>query len=495
MSPRRTPGRPHVRSVVPLLNPEPASAAASPSRDGGTRRDSTPATTVTHDVEIRSIAAGGDGVARADGLVIFVPRTAPGDVVRVRATAVPGGHFARGTVEQVLVRSPDRVEAPCIHYMRDRCGGCQLQHLRYEAQLAAKGAIVRDALIHIAHRTVDSVPVVPSALQWRYRQKLTLALRREGSGRWIAGLHRLHAPGDIFPIEDCAITDEQVVGIWRQVMRAANLLPDAPAFRAAVRITDRTAGTTGMSAPEASDRDAPSAAKIAERASGAMGVALIVEGGHRWPKRDAFEKAVPDVSEIWWIPERGGGKPRPPAGLESAGEPRTGASFAQVNPGVARLLHAEVVERVMRHAPNTVVDAYAGTGATALALAERGVRVTAIESDADAAAYCARTLPAGSRSVTARVEDAFGGALPTDVVLVNPPRAGLAAPVTATLESAVPRPRALVYVSCDPATLARDVSRLASWQIASVRAFDMFPQTAHVETVCELVPRDREGAS
>jgi 23S rRNA (uracil1939-C5)-methyltransferase len=116
------------------------------------------------------------------------------------------------------------------------------------------------------------------------------------------------------------------------------------------------------------------------------------------------------------------------------------------------------------------------------------VRVSAIEADPEAGAYCARVLPAGSRAMTARVEDVFSRVLPADVVLVNPPRAGLAASVTATLEQSADRPRAIIYVSCDPATLARDVSRLASWRIESLRAFDMFPQTAHVETLCELVP-------
>ncbi|HEX5580774.1 MAG TPA: hypothetical protein VFX39_04300, partial [Gemmatimonadaceae bacterium] len=131
----------------------------------------------------------------------------------------------------------------------------------------------------------------------------------------------------------------------------------------------------------------------------------------------------------------------------------------------------------------------AGAGDTAAALAARGVRVTAVELDREAAAWAAARLPEGSRAVAARVEDALDDLLPADVVILNPPRGGVDERVTAAL--AARPPRAIVYVSCNPATLARDLARLPGLRPAGVVAFDMFPQTAHVETVCELVP---EGA-
>jgi 23S rRNA (uracil1939-C5)-methyltransferase len=153
---------------------------------------------------------------------------------------------------------------------------------------------------------------------------------------------------------------------------------------------------------------------------------------------------------------------------------------------VAEALAAHVVERVMAHAPATVVDAYAGAGDVAVELAGRGVRVDAIELDAEAAAWAAARLPAGSRAHAGRAEELLPGALPADVVLLNPPRAGVDARVTTALEATPPR--AVVYVSCNPATLARDLARLPGFRLQAVTAFDMFPQTAHVETVCELVP-------
>ena len=160
-------------------------------------------------------------------------------------------------------------------------------------------------------------------------------------------------------------------------------------------------------------------------------------------------------------------------------------------PAVARRLHERVVARVNAFRPDTVVDAYAGTGETAATLASGGRRVTAIELDRAASRRCGALLPEGSTAITGRVEDHLAAALPADVVILNPPRAGVDERVTRILRESDPLARAIVYVSCNPATLARDISRLPSWRIDSLDAFDMFPQTAHVETVCELVPGDR----
>jgi 23S rRNA (uracil1939-C5)-methyltransferase len=151
-------------------------------------------------------------------------------------------------------------------------------------------------------------------------------------------------------------------------------------------------------------------------------------------------------------------------------------------------LWAHVLERARSHDPARVVDAYAGTGATAIPLASDGREVVAIELDRDAVESFRDRLPAPSSVIAGRVEEHLEASLPADVVLLNPPRAGVDARVTAALQSATRPPRAIIYVSCDPATLARDLARLDRYKLAGVRAYDMFPQTAHVETVCELVP-------
>src|SRR5918911_2663098 len=119
-------------------------------------------------VTIDSIAAGGDGVGRANGLVIFVPRSAPGDSGDVEIA--PRGRFARATFTRLHTSSPLRTDPPCAHHTNDRCGGCQLQHLRYEAQLEAKSRIVRDAMQRMGRRDVPALEVRASPDQWRYRR-------------------------------------------------------------------------------------------------------------------------------------------------------------------------------------------------------------------------------------------------------------------------------------------------------------------------------------
>lgn len=402
-------------------------------------------------VDITSIASGGDGVARHDGLVVFVPRTAPGDRARVRLQGK--GRFARGTLMAVEQAGPGRVAPACAHYERDLCGGCQLQHLSLDAQRAAKAHMVRDALARIGKREVALPPVHGAGEPWRYRRKLTLALRRTGDG-WRAGLHRAGSPDEVFALHDCLISDERVVaGVRDMLARAGRLLPPAPSLRAAMR-------------REGDD------------------LLLVIEGGMRWPEAQAFGDEVPAIAAVWWVDDEG----RRRLVVDRRSSDSAGASFVQINEAVAAQMAQHVESLVMAHAPATVVDAYAGSGDMAAALAARGVAVTAIELDADASAHSAARLPASSRALTGRVEELLRSALPADVVLLNPPRTGVDSAVTATLAACLPAPRAIIYVSCDPATLARDVSRLPGWRVASLDCFDMFPQTAHVETVCALVP-------
>jgi 23S rRNA (uracil1939-C5)-methyltransferase len=407
-----------------------------------------PALTDVIDLRVDTIAAGGDGVGRSEGLVVFVPRTAPGDLARVRIESVK--RFARGVVESVVEASPDRVVPPCAHYTLDRCGGCQLQHVSYGAQLEAKRVIVRDSVQRIAKRSVELPPTRPSVKEWRYRNKLTLAMRRT-AGDWTMGLHPYDDPASVFQLRDCSITDERVVAGWREIMAAAELLPDAPELRGTVRL----AGSE---------------------------VVVLVRGARDWPHAESFFAALPSASTLWWAPE----ERRATLLFERRAAP-AGTSFGQVNAEVGAMLHRHIVDRVAARSPHSVIDAYAGTGETAAALAALGMRVTAIEIDRDAANLCAARLPAGSRSLVGRVERVIASALPADVVILNPPRIGLHEHVARALERQHRRVRAIVYVSCDPATLARDIARLSSYRIDAVETFDMFPQTAHVETVCELV--------
>ena len=415
----------------------------------------------TVELRIESLAAGGDGVARTDGLVVFVPRSAPGDVGYANVRVRKGSRFARAELRSLSVASPDRVEPVCKHYTRDRCGGCQLQHISYSAQLEAKSRIIRDAFERLGKRTVGTIGIRPSASEWKYRRKLTLSLKLRkfaeqesgmGSER-IAGLHPFDDPASVFPLEECPITCDAVIDLWRAILRFDSLLPDARSLRAGVRV-DESAAT------------------------------FILEGGDSWPQFERFKSEVPELDTVWWTPARGTRR------LMTVGGPSAnfGASFLQVNAFVAAELRQYVVERTMSYVPARVIDAYSGIGEIAFLLANAGVETTAVELDSDSAASCARQLPSGSRAIAGRVEEILPGILPADVILLNPPRAGIDLKVCETLESVRASVSAVIYTSCDPATLARDVARLPGYRVGRVQAFDMFPQTAHVETVCELVP-------
>jgi 23S rRNA (uracil1939-C5)-methyltransferase len=398
---------------------------------------------------VESIAAGGDGVGRLDGLAVFVPRTAPGELVEI--TARQHGRMARGRVLRMLEASPDRVPPRCRHYDGDRCGGCQLQHMSIASQLAAKQRIVQDAFARIAKRHVDLPPIVPSPSAWEYRSRLTLAMRWH-QGTWVLGLHSFDEVDRVFDLHECPITDARVVDAWNGVRAASHLLPRSAELRGTMR-------------------------RLGDE------LALVIEGGSTWSSAREFSDALPQLRVIRWRPDRGA--PRVIVDRRVAGTPEE--SFDQVNPPIAGVARQELLERAMAVSPRTVVDGYAGLGATSRALAALGVSVTAIEVDAAASRFTANHLPDGSRAVNGRVEDVLSSHLPADVVILNPPRAGVDARVTTALATH-PMPSRLLYMSCDPATLARDVSRLPAWHVNSLRAYDMFPQTAHVEVVCELIP-------
>jgi 23S rRNA (uracil1939-C5)-methyltransferase len=401
---------------------------------------------------VDSIASGGDGVGRAGGLAVFVPRTAPGDVADVRVAS--RGRFARGRVIALVEPAASRATPRCQHYVADACGGCQLQHLSYAAQLDAKRRIVRDALTRIGRRDVDVPAIEASPSPWQYRAKLTLTMRQSG-GAWVFGLHRYDEPGRIFQLHECPITEPAIVQAWRGVHAGASHLPAARELRGAIR-------------------------RVGDD------LAFLLEGGDRWDTVEEFARRCDFLRVIRWTPE--GKAPRTMVDRRQDAAPA--GAFEQVNPRVADLLRAELLSRAAASRPVDALDAYAGTGATARALAAAGIRTTAIEVDRDAAAFAVRVAPPGLRVLAGLVEDVIDDVLPVDLVVLNPPRAGLHERVTRALESRS-RVRALLYVSCDPATLARDVARLGSYRITFLKAFDMFPQTAHVETLCELT---RESA-
>ena len=432
---------------------------------------------VTVDVRVRAIAAGGSGVADLpDGRVVFVPRTAPGDRASVRIEKSKP-RWATGSLLTLLEPSPERRTAPCVLY--HVCGGCQMQHLPYARQLEWKARFVQDALARIGRIDLaDRPPIVGSPRETRYRSRITLTLRRIGRSRVVAGFHELERPTRLVDVHgECLLPRAALLDAWVALRSAwgdgARLLPGGERLRLTLR-------------------------------EDAGGIVLVVEGGNApWSGEPLLEASRLDA--IWHRPDTERAA-RLVAGSAEAGS----MAFAQVNPEVAERMVGHVLgivgvddapfadgvhgggpptERAPAHpASPAAVDAYAGTGLYASRLADAGWRVTAIELDG-AASEAARVASAGRYPVLqGRVEDLLPEALPADALIVNPPRAGLGPEVVRVLLGEPPA--RLVYVSCDPATLARDLAGLADrYEVRSATCFDLFPQTAHVETVVELLRR------
>lgn len=381
-------------------------------------------------------------------------------------------NFARGRVTELLQPSPARVTPPCVHYVQDNCGGCQWQHLQIEAQREAKSQLVVDAFARIARHTIPAPVVTGDALTLGYRRTISLTVRGEGRRR-VGGYHAVGSPDVIVPVGRCLIAHPDLQEAWDAMRRELGRLP----------------------APVGRGREAD--LRVTLRRLDAGEIALAVEGGEAWPAPDleALAAAVPRCRGIWWQPikrpsrlvwERETGSTREPNDALTVS-----ASFVQVNASIAERLSAHVESVVRAERPGHVVDAYAGSGELAVSLSADGITVTAIEWDVRAATFASARLSAPSRMLHGSVEARLPEGLPADVVVLNPPRGGVDTAVTDVLSAAAiagKAPRLLVYVSCDPATLARDVARLEGWRVDAITCFDMFPQTAHVESVCLLRP-------
>jgi len=309
----------------------------------------------THDVEVRSLAAGGAGIADLpDGRVVFVPRTAPGDRVRIRIVKNKR-RWAMGVVESLTHPSPTRIQPSCALY--EECGGCALQHLGYEDQLQWKGRFIADALERIGGQSVDAPAVEPSPLQAHYRNRVTFTLRRLRNGRVVAGFHALNRPAHVIEVNsECVLPEESIIAAWTELRASwgsgARLLPAGGRLSLTVRAT-------------------------------ADGVVLVVEGGEvGWDPKPLAESAQL-IRGIWHRPTRGD-ETTLVAGentVDQWGEDRfsvEGQAFLQVN----RLAGASLVEHVVAAAGDgaRAIDAYCGVGLYGRALARAGWQVTGIES-------------------------------------------------------------------------------------------------------------------
>jgi len=379
------------------------------------------------EVEVERILPGGMGLAHAGGKTVFVSLAAPGDRVRVRIDRQQGELLFASIVE-IITPSPERVEPPCPYF--GRCGGCDFQQLTYEAQLAAKAGIIRDCLHRIARlENIPEIVVTPSPNNWRYRMRATWQIDQEL--RAIGYYER--ASRRVCDVADCAVLKPELQETLERV-RATGW----GEFPRDLKHLDGVVGENGVSL-------SPSFAEFQTSE-----LTLTVRGEVYQYNADAF---------------------------------------FQINPS---LLGSLVENAIGDASGGTVLDLYCGVGLFTLPLARQFQKVIGVEANATATRFARRNLQlAGLRNanvITATVTDWFRSrpAGPVDFVLLDPPRAGVESAVIKGILNL--QPRAISYVSCDPATLARDLRKLigGGHVIESIAGFDLFPQTHHVETVVRL---------
>lgn len=380
------------------------------------------------EIQIERILPGGVGLAHAAGKTLLVSLAAPGDHLRVQVEREQGNVLFASVVE-VLTPSPVRVEPPCPYF--GRCGGCDFQQLTYEAQLAAKADIIADCLHRIAR--VDPVPPItvhPSPNNWRYRVRATWQIDKEKReiGYYERGSRR------VCDVEYCAV-----------------LMPELQQTLERVRSTEWA--------------EFPPDLKHLDAAAVENNVSL----SPAFAEFETNELSLRVGNEVYQY---------------------NAESFFQINPA----LLPEMVEFALSEAAggDTAVDLYCGVGLFTVPLSRRFANVVAVEANPVATRFARRNLAnlTNARVLTATVADwmrAHSRSMSdVDFILLDPPRAGAESVVVKGMLDL--RPQRISYVSCDPATLARDLKKLISggYTIDSIAGFDLFPQTHHVETVVLL---------
>lgn len=441
------------------------------------------------EVEIHDIGHKGEGVGRFEGLVAFVPGAAPGDRVRARVTEVRKG-YVRAELVQILVPSADRVAPPCP--VAGTCGGCQLQHIRYERQLELKRQAVAASLARIGKlQGVTVHPTLGMDHPWAYRNKGQFPVGQSGGqvviGFFAPGTHR------IVDIEQCAIQHP----LANRVLAAVRAL----AAELGVPVYDERSHTGVLR-------------HVLTRVARGTGEAMVVlvtrtpefPQGRRMAER-LMEEVPGVVSVVQNINPERTNVVLGPRSVVLAGRDHitdyigdlaftiSPVSFFQVNPAQTEVLYATALAYAALTGTETVIDLYCGIGTISLFLARAAARVIGIEWVEEAVRDAWRNA---ERNGVSNVRFIAGDAavemprlaaegVTADVIVLDPPRKGCDPPVLEAL--AAMRPERVVYVSCNPASLARDLARLSElgYRTVEVQPVDMFPHTAHVECCARLV--------
>ena len=443
------------------------------------------------DLRIESLAYGGNGVARLNGFVVFVRRGLPGDVVRARVTRVKRNH-AEATALEVIEAGAPRVDAPCEHY--PACGGCRFQDLAYEAQLEAKSAQVEEALRRIG-RVADPPlePIVPAESIFHYRNKLEYSFTSTAEGPAL-GFHRAGRWDEVLDIRKCWLTTDLGNGIReaaRDWARAQGL--------AAYDQAEHTGFLRHLVVREG-------------RNTGQALVQLVTAPGRL--DADSFVAALGRFTEVrsihWSVNDRPAEVTNLPTQLlhgdDAIEEELCGLrfrvrpnAFLQTNTAMAERLYELAREFAQLTGEESVYDLYCGIGTIGLTLAKDALTVWGIEVSEESVACALENAELNgivnaafyAGEVGEAIDDLRERAGEPDVAVVDPPRAGLSGKALRRLARL--QPKRIVYVSCNPTTLAGNVKELeAEWGYRLVRArpVDMFPHTPHIETVALLERAD-----
>ena len=432
------------------------------------------------ELTVDSLAHGGNGVARHDGYVVFVAGAVPGD--RVRAVVGKAKKaYAEARAVEIVEPSPDRI-APRAHHP-----GAPWQVLPYERQLEVKAEHVREALERIGHlEGFELEPIVPAVEEWRYRNKVEFSFGVGPDGELVCGFH---APGrwdQILPLDDCLLVSERVNAIRQQVLEYA-------------------VGHQLTAWDRREQRGFLRNLVIREgRRTGELQIRLVTSPGRL--DTDALVDAVPCDGLFWTQQEQLGetatggdtvllsGTPQlreQLGGLEFLISPE---AFFQTNTEMAERLYSVAAEFAQLRGHERVFDLYCGIGTIALTLAARAREVVGVEiveaavadaienariNDVTNARFFAGDIRLAMRELVERAGK-------PDVCVIDPPRAGLSQKVVRRIIEAAPK--RIVYVSCNPTTLAPNAAQLveAGWTLKRVRPVDMFPQTPHIESVALL---------
>lgn len=441
----------------------------------------------SYEVTITDQTLQGQGICRVDGFLLFVPGAAAGDRALIRVLKVNAAYgFAK--VEELLEPSADRVQPPCPVY--DRCGGCALMHLRYDAQLALKTQAVKDALSRIGGVAEPDVkPCLGLAEPWRYRNKMIFPLAASPDGTVQFGFYapRSHR---LVPLIDCLIGDERAALAARTVCNFASehgwTSYDEQTHEGLLRRVFTRTVEAGMLIVISGAGHPPKEAKelaalLCKRIPGVTGVV--------WNRNtDPGNAVLSKHNELLWGSEL---LETELLGLRFQVSPE---SFLQVNSAQSQVLYRVALDAAGLQPTDRVVDLYCGIGTLSLCAAKRAGQVIGIEIVPQAIENARHNAELnGLINAVFYAEDTgscitrlLEEGLSADVVMLDPPRKGAD---EATLNGILRlSPRRVVYVSCDPATLARDVKILCAhdYRLISAQPVDLFCHTGHVETVVLL---------